>query len=98
MVPAPSALNNDESPLATTEPDAERETQIESTMSFLEHVVRDEDYYTGNRIQKAVKTGAKSEVLFGRNEGGGQRFHRWLEALLVTDDAQLSKLFAEGIE
>ncbi len=84
--------------LATTEPDAERETQIESTMSFLEHVVRDEDYYTGNRIQKAVKTGAKSEVLFGRNEGGGQRFHRWLEALLVTDDAQLSKLFAEGIE
>jgi phenylpropionate dioxygenase-like ring-hydroxylating dioxygenase large terminal subunit len=84
--------------LATTEPDAERETQIESTISFLEHVVRDEDYYTGNRIQKAVKTGAKSEVLFGRNEGGGQRFHRWLEALLVTDDAQLSKLFAEGIE
>jgi phenylpropionate dioxygenase-like ring-hydroxylating dioxygenase large terminal subunit len=84
--------------LATTEPDAERETQIESTMSFLEHVVRDEDYYTGNRIQKAVKTGAKSEVLFGRNEGGGQRFHRWLEALLVTDDAQLWKLFAEGIE
>jgi|AMFO01.1.fsa_nt_gi Phenylpropionate dioxygenase and related ring-hydroxylating dioxygenases, large terminal subunit len=84
--------------LATTEPDAERETQIESTMSFLEHVVRDEDYYTGNRIQKAVKTGAKSEVLFGRNEGGGQRFHRWLEALLGTDDAQLSKLFAEGIE
>jgi len=84
--------------LATTEPDAERQTQIESMMSFLEHVVRDEDYYTGNRIQKAVKTGAKSEVLFGRNEGGGQRFHRWLDALLATDDAQLWKLFAEGIE
>ena len=45
-------------------------------MGFLEHVVRDEDYYTGNRIQKAVKTGAKSEFLFGRNEWGGQRFHR----------------------
>ena len=84
--------------LATTEPDAERQKQIEETMSFLEHVVRDEDYYTGNRIQKAVKTGAKTEFLFGRNEGGGQRFHRWLDALLVTDDAQLWKLFAEGIE
>jgi phenylpropionate dioxygenase-like ring-hydroxylating dioxygenase large terminal subunit len=84
--------------LATTEPDAERQTQIESMMTFLEHVVRDEDYYTGNRIQKALKTGAKSELLFGRNEGGGQRFHRWVDALLVTDDAQLSKLFAEGIE
>ncbi|MEE2672815.1 MAG: aromatic ring-hydroxylating dioxygenase subunit alpha [Myxococcota bacterium] len=84
--------------LATAKPDAERQTQIETTMSFLEHVVRDEDYYTGNRIQKAVKTGAKSEVLFGRNEGGGQRFHRWLDALLATDDAQIWKLFAEGIE
>ena len=84
--------------LAASEPDAERQTQIEGVMSFLEHVVRDEDYYTGNRIQKAVKTGAKREFLFGRNEGGGQRFHRWVDALLVTDDAQLSKLFAEGIE
>jgi len=84
--------------LTTSEPDAERQKQIEATMKFLEHVVRDEDYYTGNRIQKAVKTGAKSEFLFGRNEGGGQRFHRWLDALLATDDADLWQLFAQGIE
>ena len=50
-----------------------------------------------NRIQKAVKTGAKSEFLFGRNEAGGQRFHRWVEELVHADDAQLPKLFAEGI-
>ncbi len=84
--------------LATAEPDTERQSQIETVMNFLANVVRDEDYYTGNRIQKAVKTGAKSEFLFGRNEGGGQRFHRWVDELLVTTDAQLPKLFAEGIE
>jgi len=82
---------------ATSEPDAERRTQLEGMMKFLEHVVRDEDYFTGNRIQKAVKTGAKSEFMFGRNEGGGQRFHRWVDAILRTEDAQLPKLFAEGI-
>jgi hypothetical protein len=33
-------------------------------------------------------------VLFGRNEGGGQRFHRFVDALLATDDAELPALFA----
>jgi hypothetical protein len=31
-------------------------------------VVRDEDYYTGLRIQRSVKTGMKTHFLFGRNE------------------------------
>ncbi|MEE2899589.1 MAG: aromatic ring-hydroxylating dioxygenase subunit alpha [Gemmatimonadota bacterium] len=84
--------------LATHEPNAELQTQIEDTMKFLEHVVKDEDYYTGNLIQKTVKTGAKTEFLFGRNEAGGQRFHRWVEELIVTDDDQLWKLFRKGIE
>jgi len=55
-------------------------------------VVRDEDYYTGNRQQRALATGAREHVLFGRNEGGGQRFHAWVEQLLETDDADLPKL------
>ena len=38
--------------LTTSEPDAERQVQIEATMKFLEHVVRDEDYFTGKRVQK----------------------------------------------
>ena len=67
-------------------------------MALLEHVVRDEDYYTGNRIQRSVKTGSKPEVLFGRNEGGGQRFHRFVEALITTDDADLPALFANGVD
>ena len=66
-------------------------------MAFLHHVVKDEDYYTGLRLQKALRTGARTEVLFGRNEGGGQRFHRWLEALLGTDDADVSTLFKTGL-
>ena len=67
-------------------------------MKFLEHVVRDEDYFVGNLIQKSVKTGAKPEFLFGRNEAGGQRFHQWVNALLNTEDDQLPGLFAKGIE
>ena len=83
--------------LAAAKPDPGRQEQIDGMMKFLEHVVRNEDYYTGNRIQKALKAGAKSEVLFGRNESGGQRFHRWVQALLDTEDEGLSDLFVKGI-
>jgi hypothetical protein len=49
---------------------------------LLGYVVREEDYATGLRQQRALLTGARSHVLFGRNEGGGQHFHRTLEKLL----------------
>ncbi len=70
------------------EPDDEQRALCEKQMAFLEHVVRDEDYATGLRIQRALETGAKSEVLFGRNEVGGQRFHGWVDRLVAaeTDD------------
>jgi nitrite reductase/ring-hydroxylating ferredoxin subunit len=80
--------------LATTAPDDAQKEAIAGMMKFLEHVVRDEDYFTGLRIQRALQTGALSDVLFGRNEGGGQRFHRFVDALLATDDADLPALFA----
>ena len=74
--------------LAAFEPTPELEPIIEGTKRFLLGVVRDEDYLTGNRIQTALKTGAKRDVLFGRNEGGGQRFHGWVDRLVAaeTDD------------
>ena len=81
--------------LATFDPDGAREL-IEARMEFLMHVVRDEDYYTGLRIQRAVKTGAKPEFVFGRNEGPAQRFHTWLERILATEDADLAALFANA--
>lgn len=35
-------------------------------------------------------------VMFGRNEGGGQCFHGWLDRLLKTDDQGLPRLFNGG--
>ena len=84
--------------LSTSVPDGSQRELIAEQIEFLRHVVADEDYATGNLIQKAVKTGAKSDVLFGRNEGGGQSFHRWVEALLDADDASLGQLFSTGLE
>jgi phenylpropionate dioxygenase-like ring-hydroxylating dioxygenase large terminal subunit len=67
-------------------------------IAFLENVVRDEDYATGLKIQRTVKTGAKKELIFGRNEGGAQYVHGWLDALLVTADEDLNELFRNGID
>ena len=58
--------------------------------AFMRHVVEDEDYYTGLRLQKALAAGAKTEVLFGRNEGGGHMFHSWVKRCL-SDDAPFSR-------
>ena len=76
------------------EPDDEQRALCEKQMAFLEQVVRDEDYATGLGIQRAISTGAKTEFVFGRNEGGGHRFHQWVDRLLDTDDADLPGLFA----
>ena len=67
-------------------------------IAFLENVVRDEDYATGLKIQRTVKTGAKKVLHFGRNEGGAQYVHGWLDALLVTADEDLNELFRNGID
>lgn len=72
--------------LTRFEPDEAHLDAIEGQKDFLMHVVRDQDYYTGNRIQKAVKTGAKDHFLYGRNELGGQRFHEWVGRLVGTPD------------
>jgi nitrite reductase/ring-hydroxylating ferredoxin subunit len=66
----------------------------EEQFSFLERVVRDEDYATGLKQQKALATGVKSHVMFGRNEGGGQRFHGFLDDLLETEDQDLERFLS----
>jgi len=67
--------------VARTPTEAER-ADANRRASFLEMVVRDEDYPTGVNQQRALATGAKSHVLFGRNEGGGQLFHQLLDQFL----------------
>ncbi len=57
-------------------------TQAQGVADFLERVVRDEDYFTGCGVQRALATRSKEHVMFGRNEGGGQRFHTLLDQLL----------------
>ena len=80
--------------LATFELSEQLEGLIEAQKAFLLHVVRDEDYYNGNRIQRAVKTGAKTEFFFGRNEAGGQRFHGWVDRLVAAEsDDDFAQLF-----
>ena len=68
-------------------PPADEETRklAHEQFKFLEYVVEEEDYATGLRQQKALLTGNMPHVMFGRNEGGGQRFHGWVDRLLKTD-------------
>jgi len=67
------------------EPNDDERAAAEKMFELLGYVVREEDYATGLRQQRALLTGARRDVLFGRNEGGGQRFHRLLDRLLADD-------------
>lgn len=60
---------------------------------MLETVVRDEDYATGLRQQRALDAGMMDHVLFGRNEGGAQAFHGWVDRIIAADDQQLGRMF-----
>ena len=75
------------------EPPEETVPLAHDQFKLLEYVVREEDYATGIRQQRALETGLKATVMFGRNEGGGQCFHSWLDRLLNTDDQSLPRLF-----
>jgi carnitine monooxygenase subunit len=66
-------------------------------MEFMVRVVDEEDYKTGKEIQRGMKSGALKHVTFGRNEGGTQAFHKWVQAVVDADDDQLSDMFAAGI-
>lgn len=61
---------------------------------FLEVVVRDEDYATGKRQHEALQSGMMKEVLFGKNERGGQVFHQWAAKLVGATDEELLEIFA----
>ncbi len=77
-------------------PDDEQRHEALQQFKLLEYVVQEEDYATGLRQQKALESGARKFVLFGRNEGGGHRFHRWVDRILETSDQDLNALFRSG--
>jgi hypothetical protein len=83
--------------LAPFDPDEKQQEEIDRRIEFLLGVVRDEDYFTGDRIQRALRTGARDHVLFGRNEAGGQRFHQWVGDLVAAaDDDEVAALLARA--
>ena len=75
------------------EPRPEERDEAERQFELLEYVVKVEDYDTGFRQQKALLAGGLDNVIFGRNEGGGQLFHQWVQKILDTDDGDLNNLF-----
>ncbi|MCS6986019.1 MAG: aromatic ring-hydroxylating dioxygenase subunit alpha [Sphingomonadaceae bacterium] len=80
--------------LVEREPATEAERKgAHDQFEFLKLVVADEDYATGRRQHEALMSGGLTHVLFGRNEGGGQRFHAWVERILNASDAELGPLF-----
>ena len=66
--------------LCRHEPTTDEEIQVAEQFSALVlQAVRDEDYWVGFQIQNALKSGATSEVLFGRNEPSLQHYHHAVE-------------------
>ncbi len=66
--------------LCRHEPTTDEEQLVAEQFSALVlQAVRDEDYWVGFQIQNALKSGATSEVLFGRNEPSLQHYHHAVE-------------------
>lgn len=85
--------------LASFEPTDDDLDEIEKHIDFLRGVVEDEDYFTTGGIQRALRSGAKAEFTFGRNEGNCQRFHQWLDRLVAAaTPADTAALFAAAGE
>ncbi|MEQ8693637.1 MAG: aromatic ring-hydroxylating dioxygenase subunit alpha [Pseudomonadales bacterium] len=83
--------------LMEQEPDTDQlRKEAQEQFDFLKYVVQEEDYATGIAQQKNLNVGARSHVMFGKNEGGGQAFHRWVDDILAASDEDLPKLFQTG--
>jgi hypothetical protein len=79
--------------LMEKKPNKKQAEEADKQFDLLEYVVREEDYATGLRLQKGLKTGMIDSVMFGRNEGGGQSFHGWVDKILQSNDKDLTSLF-----
>jgi phenylpropionate dioxygenase-like ring-hydroxylating dioxygenase large terminal subunit len=65
--------------LAAKAPETEEEKAMFAARTRMLHdVVKDEDYKTVDGVQEGLASGAIPDVIFGRNELGNQRLHRWI--------------------
>lgn len=83
--------------LTAQRPDEAQREEALRLCDFLAHVVNDEDLPTSVRQQRALESGLMPTVCFGRNEGGGQQFHRWIERIMETPNDGLDALFRDGL-
>jgi len=81
--------------LAETAPDDAARSAMRDMTAFLAHVVGDEDLPTSALQQQVMGTGLVGAVRFGRNEGGLQHFHTWLDRVIAADDAALMELLCQ---
>src|SRR5205085_8700587 len=81
--------------LMEKKPDGETEKLAHEQFAFLENVVKNEDYFTGLRQQRALKAGGIDYVMYGRNECGAQHFHQSVDRVVTADDEELNGIFAE---
>lgn len=84
--------------LAAFDPNAEQMEEIDKQIDFLRSVVDGEDYATVAGIQRGLRSGAKSEFVFGRNEGQNQRFHSWVDRLLAAETPSETYALLAGAE
>ena len=82
--------------LMENEPDETARAEAVKAAAFLAHVVNDEDLPTSDGQQRVLASGLLPSVYYGKNEGGLQHFHRWIDRIMETDDAQLNALFRES--
>jgi len=82
--PTPGSSITIQNYYTAAEPSPEGRVAAQEKADFLERVVREEDYFTGLRLQRALATRSREHVVFGRNEGGGQRFHQLLDQFVGT--------------
>lgn len=69
-------VQNHVSPVDPASMSAEATQAMQERIALYTKIVEDEDYSSSFSIQAGIKTGAVTEMLFGRNEGGAQNFHR----------------------
>jgi carnitine monooxygenase subunit len=81
--------------LAEAAPDDAARSAMRDMTAFLAHVVGDEDLPTSAFQQQVMGTGLLGEVRFGRNEGGLQHFHCWLDKVIAADDVTLAELLCQ---
>lgn len=81
--------------LAERRPDDDTRAAMDEMCNFLAHVVGDEDMPTSAFQQKVMGTGLLGEVRFGRNEGGLQHFHSWLDRVVAADETALVELLCQ---